>query len=299
MGIIGTYSFAIGLSYWFIGLLILLFVSHQSRRNKVLKIIVWLVVSLLVICAYMYDYHIVLPNHPSVLFGLYHPLQFIGYVLAFLGALCAPACNYRVGVAMLLGLFGLITSGYLIRNLIRVHHVEVQVLVPYIALILYSIGSATITAVGRVGFGCGQALAPRYVAISYLLWISNIVLLYLLASVRVNKLQSWIIKAEAGGNESTKHRSDKLHHACSDKIFAPSKISFIMVIVVLLIAFNSFTSAKFFKHHYDYLSVARNELFLGVSDKYLTRLHPDIEVVKAGRAVLKKYKLSLFREGEQ
>ena len=56
-GIVGTYSFANGLLFWPIGLLVLLLASNQNKKDKIIKIAVWSAASLVIICSYMYDFH--------------------------------------------------------------------------------------------------------------------------------------------------------------------------------------------------------------------------------------------------
>jgi hypothetical protein len=292
MGIIATYSFSTGLIYWVIGLLILFLADHPNKRERKLKIIIWVVTLFVIICTYMYKYQKPV-TYPFLLLSLSHPIEFIKYVLVYLGA---PVCLFWIEGAVFLGLFGLVVWGYLIWILMKSQCVKFNVLLPYVGFGLYSIGSAMATGIGRVGMGASQALSPRYVTISLLLWVSTIVFFYLLANVRNSELKDKIVKAQTGEDDSDKIQAENLHRLYSGQIAVHVKISLVIVSIVLVMILNADFGRLYFKNRYYTLLPAMSELRR--SERHhvlLSHLYPYAEVLKARRLVLEKYKLSVFR----
>jgi len=294
LGIIGTYSFANGLLYWPIGLFILFFIDHQDKKNKILKLILWTATSILIIGSYVYTFE-TNPRHPSILFCLSHPYQYLTYVLSYLGS--PLFCFRNLTAAALLGLSGLIIFVFLIHDLIKYQNIKFQVLAPYIALSFYSIGAGLLTGVGRVWFGPKQALSSRYVTTSSLFWISNIILLYLYINVRKNRLKEKLISTETDKTNSEKASPKEFWKLYSKELTSQAKSVSIITIVTVLIFANSISSIANFKRKYNLLAPARNALMTGKSDdELLKRLYPIPEKLRTGTEFLKKYKLSVFRD---
>ena len=181
LGVVALYSFANGIAYWLLGLPILLLVRPESRRILRLRIVLWTLAGAAVIYSYVYDFQPV-SYHPSWSFIFQHPIGWLKYVGAYLGAPCITSRKELAGVSMWVGLAGFLVLCSTTWLLLRVQRLELRRLTPYLAISLYGIGSAMITGIGRAGFGAHQAMSSRYVTIGDLLWIPNIILLYLLAS---------------------------------------------------------------------------------------------------------------------
>jgi hypothetical protein len=100
------------------------------------------------------------------------PQAYARYVLAFVGASLGL---WSVTVAAAWGCAGIamyaIGTGYLWRR----RPASRSVLVPWALIAVYALASGMMTAIGRVGFGEKQALAPRYVTISSLFWMAVII----------------------------------------------------------------------------------------------------------------------------
>ena len=270
MGIVATYSFSNGIIFWPIGLFILFFIKHENKKDKIVAITVWSLVGMLVICSYLYKYKKP-ESHPSLLSFVRHPIEYVKYVLAYLGAALG---SYRPKAAIFFGLFGLAVSGFSILILTKRCCTKFHVLVPYIALSLYSVFSAILTGVARVGFGFRQALSSRYVTISNLFWICNIVLLCLLASKRHIRFKGRLVYTR------------------------PTVFS-IVIIIVFFLTVNSINSVSSLKKHYRIIKPARDELLSAEDDELLRRLYPDPNAVRSFIEILKKYKLSVFRESRR
>lgn len=168
-GIVATYSFANGLFYWPIGVLVLV-----ARRRYTVAfpylLAGWLAVSGLIIYSYLHGYEKP-QNHPSIMAALRQPSQCIAYILTYLGTpmVHAKALLYvsraSAGLVasiliLVIGYFLLKTNDFWRSNIIFWH-----------VLLLYAIISAIVTAFGRSGFGIIQATSSRYVTISSLFWL--------------------------------------------------------------------------------------------------------------------------------
>ena len=172
-GIIAMLSFANGLLYWPIGLLVLLV---NKNRWPVVSIIGWLIVSILSYIVYFIDYHQV-GHHPSLLYGFQHPIKLICYYIIFVGSPICQTGRY-IGLNFIVGSFGLITVIYLINLFLKERYLFNTSFLFWHSLLLYVLLTAAITALGRSGFGLDQALAGRYVTITNLFWIWIIVMGY-------------------------------------------------------------------------------------------------------------------------
>jgi hypothetical protein len=297
-GIIGTYSFANGLLYWPIGLLMLLFVNHSSGRSRIVKMAVWLIISSAIAFVYAYNYHKP-EGHPQLLHFAKEPLEYIKYVLMYLGSPVsrfliysgAPVLRLNINVAVF-GLSGLAVFCCLFWVLSRSGGVKSGALVPYAAFTLYAVTSAMVTGIARVGFTRAQALSSRYVTVANLLWISNIVLLFLFSKVSSKELKNEIL-----GIDSDALQKDEFFRICRRKISSQTFVAAVLTVIVVLMIFNSFYATMEFEGRYLRLEPARKELLGAVrDDELLKNLYPDPKEVKVRREILKKYKLSVFRE---
>ncbi len=288
LGIIATFSFATGLTFWPIGLLVLFLSGFQNKKTKTLKIAVWAAASLTILCAYLYNFQ-ESPDYPplkTLLFAKF-PLEYTKYILAYLGT---PLCWYRIDLAILFGLTGLIIAACLIYSLTKSKRIKFQLLLPFIALTLYPIASAAVTGIGRMVFGSAQAMHTRYTTISNLLWFSNLALFYLYLNTRKTKFKDKITTAAAENN------TDKLCQICAEETSSQTKKSSFAAIIVILIILNSALAVNLFKESYQRLAPARRELQLPTgNDQLLKNLYPDPKLLKTNSRIMKKLKLSAFR----
>jgi len=272
-GIVATYSFASGIAYWPIGFLMLLFRPLKDRRTRLLYIISWLLVTAAVIASYLYDYHKP-QSHPSLTALFAHPLEYLEYLFSYLGKPTGADNPFLAGLA---GLVVLFVTSFL---LLRLRFAAVQALLPYLAFSLYSVSCAMLTGVGRVGFGTVQASSPRYVTIANLFWISILALLYLLAKAALLRLKS----------QGRKQRQNL-------KAYLPLPVFALFALFLGLLLRASAEAAPNFRDSYERLSPARAELRSGAGNNDLLKaLYPYVNSLKARRAILKKYHLSVFRD---
>lgn len=118
--------------------------------------------------AYLFDFKSI-DRHTSASYGLMHPVEFVSYLLAYLGGAGGLG---RPSLAMCVGgiaavLFGVLTL-QAVRNLDK-QSPPFWALWGVAAFVLISAG---ITTIGRVSFGVEQALAGRYVTPSSIFLVS-------------------------------------------------------------------------------------------------------------------------------
>lgn len=176
-GIVATFSFANGLLYWPVGLILILLINCE-KRWLIIKSSVWLIISLVIYFFYFLNFKKV-GHHPPLIYGLLHPVDLVIYYILFLGS---PIC--QIGRLMLItfivGLTGLSTVVYFVYILWKQGQLFNRVYIFWHGLLLYVALTGAITALGRSGFGLEQAMSGRYVTISNLFWMWIIVVGYLI-----------------------------------------------------------------------------------------------------------------------
>lgn len=171
-GIIATYSFANGMFYWVVGFFLLWFgMENIPKRKKYLMFMLWLITAGLMIASYLYKYQKPL-HHPTLWFALQHPTQSLAFFFAYLGA---PVAVYNFKAAAVVGFLGTVGCAsilYSSYNLYRRQAPEFRLVLPWLAMMGFSICTAVVTMIGRVGISIEQALASHYITYSNLFWIS-------------------------------------------------------------------------------------------------------------------------------
>ena len=112
------------------------------------------------------------------------PLEYVLFVLEFLGGSLAYSAKDQAGLAA--SAFGALQLAlYLLVMVLALRRFQDRAflakIVPWFALGLYSLGSAFLAALGRVGFGATYALASRYVTFSLYLTVAVIALLAIIS----------------------------------------------------------------------------------------------------------------------
>ena len=181
-GVGATYAFANGPLFWPIGLLVLLAVTTGGRQRLV-AVCVWLLVAGLVLAANYLDYRKP-DHHPPLGLVFTMPVDYAKYVCKYLGGIGEPGIFRRPAVdnalAGFFGLAGVAAFAWALWQLLRTTTVAFRTLLPYLAMSLYSLGSAFGTGVGRLGMGSDQALSSRYCTMITPFWVSLLVFLMLL-----------------------------------------------------------------------------------------------------------------------
>jgi hypothetical protein len=182
LGMVATYSFANGILFWPVGLGVL-FLAMKPGKRKTSFTALWALISTLVTVSYFWHYTKPAEHPPlSLIFKM--PLTYAAYVLKYLGAICAQRVDGAF--ALLFGLAGVMGLAWAVTALLRSKRVDARALAPYLGMSAYSIGSALVTGLGRVGFGSDQALSSRYCTTTVPLWASLVILLFFLARASGN-----------------------------------------------------------------------------------------------------------------
>ncbi|MEM1172358.1 MAG: hypothetical protein AAGJ08_25590 [Cyanobacteria bacterium P01_H01_bin.35] len=178
---VSTFSYANGMLTWVLVFPALVILA-SGKWQEIFTKNIWIIIGGLLgfvanVVLYFYDYQ--KPDkHPSFLSAISHPVDTFHYFLTFLGA---PLAFENLTVATIVGalVFGLwMFLCWQLFGLVKTDFLLLHRLIVWLIIGIYAIISGAVTAVGRVGFGVGQALAPRYTAFSLYLMVS---LIYLLA----------------------------------------------------------------------------------------------------------------------
>ena len=171
---ISTFSSANGGVCWVVVLPVLLSASHDRIPARGWLVAAW-ITGLLSNCAlYLYGYHEPWWS-PSPLSAFAHPLRAGLYFLAFLGA---PLGLEKGKLATLVGilLLSLFAVGCLLVMRFRRDSTFVRRMTPWLMVGAYSILTAAMTTIGRLGLGVGQSMNARYIGYSVYLLVSLVFL---------------------------------------------------------------------------------------------------------------------------
>jgi hypothetical protein len=180
LGLVATFSFATGVVFWPVGLVIVLF--STSGRHRLPAVLAWL--ALCGLAMGLFFYHLNVAGSDSVRTALSSPLECVRFLLKFAGGIVAqyPGGNIAIAgkFALILG-FGAITLVvWSVRKLIRMGTVDWGTLLPYLGVSAYSLCGGALAALGRVCLGSDQAASSRYCTMAVPFWISLMVFLFLL-----------------------------------------------------------------------------------------------------------------------
>ncbi|NES69540.1 MAG: hypothetical protein F6K24_32115 [Okeania sp. SIO2D1] len=190
---VSTFSYANGMLTWVL-VFPALTILASGKFEEVFTKNIWIIIGGLLglvanLVVYFYDYQ--KPDkHPSFLSAIAHPVETVHYFLAFLGA---PLGFENLTVATIVGglVFGFwLFLGWKFFWLVKTDFLLLHRLIGWLIIGVYGIISGAVTAVGRVGFGVEQSLAPRYTAFSLYLMVSLVYLLAIflqLASQKTNQ----------------------------------------------------------------------------------------------------------------
>lgn len=178
LGIIASFSFANGQIYWIAMAPLVFLAPSLSKETRLIYSLLWVAAGVLVIQLYLLDY--TKPSvSPSIGAVFQSPIQFLGYVIVYVGApitgiFTRPAWH-GVGLPLgaghfLAGTLGLGALPLFTVLILRRNRQEYPSLLPWAGLALYVLGSATITAAGRAAMGLEQATTSRYTTIGTLYW---------------------------------------------------------------------------------------------------------------------------------
>jgi hypothetical protein len=260
LGIIALYSFSNAII--FLILCPFVIIVHPDlkgmTRKKIIYIGLWIAASIILLASYLYGYHTP-ASHGSLLDFLMKPLEFICFILKYIGA-SLSGLNRN---ALVLGAFGIVVLFITIFRLIK-YKIRLKIVLPYLAMISYSLLSAVLTGIGRINGG--SPMSSRYRTISNIFWIGLIVLIF-------------IVWKKSSGQKIT--------------IVFFSTVLIIIGIHFLNISVTSFTKSIKRKNR---LMMARQALIKGEENSFMRGLYtPDPNRVVQRYKILKKHNLSIFK----
>jgi len=173
--VVGTFSGGNGITLWPSLLLAFLLASNnKDKRGAIWWTTSWTATGLCAMALYYFHYH--QPTWHPPLAASRNPLDYLCYLAAFVGcpltrgadsaSLTASICIGSIEVGLFLFFIALLirrrTGGALSRG------------APWVAIGTYSLLTAFMACIARIGFGRTQALASRYTTFSLLLLVSLI-----------------------------------------------------------------------------------------------------------------------------
>jgi hypothetical protein len=302
LGIVANYSFANGALVWPVGLVLLLVVTAGIPQRKA-AIGSWIGVGTLTVAAYYYHYQKP-EEHPPLISIFKMPLAYAAYVLKYLGGMCAQGLGGDTAgdgiFAFIIGLAVAVATVWAVWTLLRRKIADVRTLLPYFGMILYTVGSALVTGVARVGFGSNQALASRYCTMAVPFWVALVIFLIIL------RMDGYRAMDEANAALAQKKRKFTTRHYVRQalkKIAGWLLLNTILILVLGLVAVDSICATDYAMSQSREQANGRNCLVKVVANpaaaadcKELHLLHPHATIIMERYPFLIQYRLSLFRD---
>ena len=185
-GFMATFSFANGIIFWPLGVIIILLTPCSSFKQKSKYAFCWLIITAATVYLFLYKYNTSQEVSPSL---SWHTLtEIFLFIFSYLGNPLTPVNFFYFSnplfpgshyLPFLLGIIGFIIFSFTAFFLARQKRIPLQALMPYFCFCLYALTSSLMIAIGRVGsFGYKESLAARYVTHENLFWIGMLALIY-------------------------------------------------------------------------------------------------------------------------
>lgn len=255
LGIVATGSFGSGLLFWPAGLVLV--ARPCSRRLP--RIAAWVGISLVVGIVYLWGLDRA-PFHPGRQ-GLDLVLHLGAYVGLWVGSPLLRDLPPQValwGGTACAGAFPLLAAGLLVFDGHRARTARWL----WVAVGGFALACGTLTSLGRVHLGIGQALSSRYTTISLLFWVAVLGLLLTLPPPRVRRP----VAVGAG------------------------------IVVAGLVVFATLAGAARMRDEASRREEARAALVAGRPASELGVLHPDPDVLAARIVALERLRMGPFRD---
>jgi hypothetical protein len=197
---LSTFSFASGMLCWVVVLPVLVWQTWEQLKTKPWLMGFWMLSGAVNIGLYFYHY-VKPPYHPSFTEALTKPLAALRYFCAVPGALLGGGTNLNafdqaVGVGFGMSVLFLLACSY-----VWWHRNESFVLyrtLGWLTLGSYTLVSAGVTTLGRMGLGMHGALSSRYGASTFPLIVSLVYLIPIMLDIhckkRLPQVAPWMIR---------------------------------------------------------------------------------------------------------
>ena len=292
LGVIASYSFGNGGVFWLVGFLIL-WITIRPGQERWIRLTVWLFLTGLTMGLYFYHYER-LEEHPPLSLLFSHPLEYLVYIFKYLGNICAQysgRAGFDGGFALLYGFSGVVIMIWAVVMLRRKRPNDLETLIPFFGVSLYSIGSAFVVGIGRLGLGADQAVASRYCTVTAPFWASLVTILWIL-SIKPKSIPKVRSARAAKGAGTTGTVS--WHHGAARLLVGV--ISLLLVLGSVLALNGVITMSR-------NQEVGRNRLVTlpiqptaGVDYSQLGALHPRPKIIVERFPFLKEHRLTVFRD---
>jgi hypothetical protein len=183
LSFVSTFSSANGIVCWVVVLPMLVFTeSPKDRRPVVWLSGLWIVAICLCLALYLDGYEKPWWT-PSPLTPLYHPLRAFVYFLGFVGG---PLGLERLRLSVVAG--AVMMAGFTAACVYLVRHRHDRELIPraigWLVIAAYSLLTAVMTTIGRVGLPTGPSQVPRYLGFSVYLLLALVFLAHIIGDDR-------------------------------------------------------------------------------------------------------------------
>ena len=262
--IAGTFSMANGLVIWPIGLLQLLLIYRSrpeiQKRQYLAMVFIWLAISIAIYVLYFYDYHKP-AYHPDLFYFIQHPIESGTFLLALLGGFFSNDLYMAVGAGIGLVILYIYAGASILYNSKKQADSA-----PFLALILFTIGSAIMLTAGRAGAGIEGALARRYMTMT-IVGVMGLYLALISLNLKFINPRSMIFRA----------------------------IICVAVVAIFMIDKSLFTGVKTARITVDVQKIPYyTSTYMMQSDDILAKAGAVPVAVRQGCEVLKKYKLNVY-----
>ncbi len=160
LAILASFSSLQGLFIWPAGFIYLLFNDFSPRQKKI-----WILTALICGIIYFTGFNFHSTGGPTILYGLSHPLNFLEYLLTFLGGILVFPLKHNgknfFAARDFVGLSLLIAGVPSLFQALTRSKKDKAFLAPA-AIGIFALLFCLAASIGRAGFGPGQALSPRY-----------------------------------------------------------------------------------------------------------------------------------------
>jgi hypothetical protein len=194
LSFVSMFSSANGVACWIVVLPLLMFTEWPTNRRAVVWLSAgWMVATALCVALYLYDYHKPWWT-PSPATGVYHPWRAFVYLIGFMGGPLGLERGWLSIAAGALMMMGFLAAGaYLIRR--RSDRGLIERAIGWLVIAGYSLVTAVMTTIGRVGLPNGPWQVPRYLGFSVYLLLALIFLAQIISRDRHRRnghpQQSW------------------------------------------------------------------------------------------------------------
>lgn len=163
---IATYSFALGLVLWPLGIIVLLSHPYRAASKKKVFLLIWLVFSMLIAVHFVSsEFRVDEISGDKLIWW-----KLILFPFLFIGA----ALTIAEGDGIIMLIFGSVGI-FLVCRYIN-NKSAILAWIPMAALMLFSLGSAVMVGLARHYYDTLQPFLPRYISFSNMFWLSAVVM---------------------------------------------------------------------------------------------------------------------------